>query len=48
MNKEKYALTQEIEKLVKQILILRKASKITDAEFLESKINEMVEKIYSI
>ena len=47
-NKEKYTVTQEIEKHVKQILTLRKSSKIADAEFLESKINEMVEKIYSI
>ena len=47
-DKEKYPLTQKIEELVKQILELRKNGKTGDAEFLESKIDEMVEKLYGV
>ncbi len=47
-DKEKYPLTQKIEELVKQILELRKNGKTTDAEFLEKKIDEMVEKLYGV
>lgn len=42
----KFALCQKIEELVKQILDLRKNSKTGDAEFLEKKIDAMVEEIY--
>lgn len=47
-DKEKYPLTQKIEELVKQILELRKNGKSADAEFLEKKIDEMVEKLYGV
>lgn len=47
-DKEKYPLTQKIEEMVKQILELRKKGKTEDAEFLEKKIDEMVEKLYGL
>lgn len=47
-DKEKFPLTQKIEEMVKQILELRKNGKATDAEFLEKKIDEMVEKLYGV
>ncbi len=46
-DKDKYALCQKIEEMVKQIIELKKDEKrLKDAEFLERKIDEMVEKIY--
>jgi hypothetical protein len=45
---EKFQLCQKIEELVKQILDLRKTGKTGDAEFLEKKIDEMVEEIYGV
>ncbi len=46
-NKEKFALCQKIEEMVKQIIEFKKDEKhLKDAEFLEKKIDEMVEKIY--
>jgi type I restriction-modification system DNA methylase subunit len=47
-DKEKFPLTQKIEEFVKQILELRKNGKTADAEFLEHKIDEMVEKLYGV
>ncbi len=47
-DKEKYPLTQKIEEMVKQILELRRKGKTEDAEFLEKKIDEMVEKLYGV
>jgi hypothetical protein len=50
-DKEKYPLTQKIEGFVKQILELRKTgqpAQLKDAEFLEKKIDEIVEKIYGV
>jgi type I restriction-modification system DNA methylase subunit len=44
----KFQLCQSIESLVKQILELRKVGKIGDAEFLEKKIDEMVEELYGV
>lgn len=45
-EKEKYKLSQEIEKMVQQILDYKKQGKDADADFLEQKIDEYVEKIY--
>jgi len=46
---EKYSLYQKIEEMVKQIILLRKKDNNSkDAEFLEKKIDELVETIYSI
>jgi len=45
---EKFALTKKIEEYVKQILEFRKAGKVGDAEFLEKKIDEMVEVLYGV
>ena len=47
-DKQKFAITQKIEDLVKQILEFRKNEKIADAEFLERKIDEMVEVLYGV
>ncbi|MCX7997911.1 MAG: Eco57I restriction-modification methylase domain-containing protein [Leptospiraceae bacterium] len=47
-DKERFALTQKIESLVKQILELRSKGRIADAEFLETKIDQMVEKLYGV
>lgn len=47
-DKERFALTQKIESLVKQILELRGMGRIADAEFLEAKIDQMVEKLYGV
>ncbi len=46
-EKEKFELSKKIEELVKQILILKKdEKKQADADFLEKKIDELVERIY--
>ncbi len=46
-EKEKFEMCKKIEELVKQMLVLRKdENKQADADFLEKKIDEMVEKIY--
>lgn len=45
---EKYALCEKISAMVRQILDLRKNGKVGDAEFLEKKIDAMVEEIYGV
>lgn len=46
-NKEKYALCQNIEEIVKKVLEYKKEDKHQeDADYLEQKIDEFVEKIY--
>jgi type I restriction-modification system DNA methylase subunit len=47
-EKEKFIITQKIEEFVKQILEFRKKGNTDDAEFLEKKIDEMVEKLYVV
>jgi type I restriction-modification system DNA methylase subunit len=47
-DKQKFTITQKIEELVKQILEFRKNKKTADAEFLERKIDEMVEVLYGV
>jgi len=47
-DNEKFPLTQKIEEFVKQILEFRKKGKTGDAEFLEKKIDEMVEVLYGV
>jgi hypothetical protein len=47
-DKEKFVITQKIEEFVKQILEFRKKGNTDDAEFLEKKIDEMVEKLYGV
>ena len=46
-NKEKYALCQNIEEMVKKVLeYKREGNHREDADYLERKIDELVEKIY--
>ena len=47
-NPPQHALCKEIEVKVKQILELRKVGRVEDAEFLEGKIDELVEKLYGV
>ena len=47
-NPPQHALCKEIEVKVKQILDLRKVGRVEDAEFLEGKIDELVEKLYGV
>ena len=47
-DKDKYELTQKIEKYAKDILAFKQSGKDADADFLEKKIDEMVAKLYGV